>query len=385
MSSPHGRRVLALALVAGWPLLVSSPAAQREPIVLIPAPSATARGALPLSPQEALAHFRARIASEGEMSIIVEVRVPAVPEGVAAAGQTIDETSVIAEVQRRVMRRLPAQTHEVRPSEVIPFIALVADARTFEILLSDSDVISIQEDFAVPPALADSVPLVQATVAWGKGYAGRGISVAVLDTGVEKKHAIFRDGIIAEACYSGGGKKSNSLCRNGALASTASNSAAPCTYSSRCDHGTHVAAIVAGYTGVAPAAWLIAMQVFSKSNGEITSWSTDWVKALERVYTLRTKYSIAAVNMSIGGEGFTKTCDSQSRALVSIVKKLYDARIAVVVASGNDHYYNGISFPGCLSQVVSVGNATKSNKVNSSSNAASFLRLLAPGTASGRL
>ncbi len=371
----------------------AAPLAQREPVILIPGPAGAPVSGLAPSRQQALAYFRGRIAADGEIGVIVEARAPvsralAVPDEPQApdapdSAQSLAEQRLNAEARQRVIRRLPPQTHPVREYDTMPFFALIADAATLNVLLSDPNVVSIQEDFSVPPALSESVPLIQGTTAWEKGFRGDNMTVAILDSGVEKAHPTFGGGVISEACYSGGGKKASSLCRNQALSSTANNSAAPCTYVSGCFHGTHVAAIVAGNNGVARLSWIIAMQVFSKepaNESGLGAKTSDLIKALERVYALRTKYSIASVNMSIGGGGFTKTCDSQSPSMVSIINKLYEARIAVVVASGNDGYYNGVSWPACHAKAVSVGNTTKTDKVNSSSNAASFLRLLAPGT-----
>ena len=127
------------------------------------------------------------------------------------------ESRMLSEARQRVIRRLPPQRHEVREFDVIPFFALVADARTFEVLLSDPDVVSIQEDFQLRTHLAQSVPLVQATQAWAAGFTGKGRTVAILDTGVEKKHTDFGGRVVGEACYSGGGVKTDSYCKSGAL------------------------------------------------------------------------------------------------------------------------------------------------------------------------
>ena len=54
--------------------------------------------------------------------------------------------------------------------------------------------------------------------------------------------------------------------------------------------------------GVAPEAGIIAIQVFSR-DGDVWpgAWSSDLIKGLERVYELRNTYTIASVNMSLGG------------------------------------------------------------------------------------
>ena len=387
---PARRRFASLAcVIAGLFIVHLAPAAQRAPVRLIPGPAATPRSGLAPSPQDALAYFRARIAAERELSVIVEVRAPGLPSADADAGAEIEEAdpvrvlaeaAILREARQRVIRRLPPRAEPVREYEVIPFFAVLADAATFDVLLSDPNVVSIQEDAPLPPALADSIPLIQADTAWTAGYSGGDATVAILDTGAQKGHPIFTGGVVSEACYSGGGKKASSLCKNRVLSSTASGSGAPCTFSERCSHGTHVTAIAAGVTGVAKESLIISMQVFSNVSGEALSYPSDQVKGLERVYALRTKYSIASANISIGGGGYTKTCDSNNPAMVAIVKKLYDERIAVVVSSGNDGFINGVTSPACLTKVISVGNTTKSDEIYHTSNDVSFLSLLAPGT-----
>ena len=331
--------------------------------------------------QNALAHFRARLATDRQLRVIVEVRAPALSSAETLdAAQELAEYRTLSQARQRVIRRLPAQRNPVHEFDVIPFFALVADATTFEILLSDPNVISIQEDFQVKTDLGQSVPLVQGKQAWAKGFTGKGMTVAILDTGVEKTHTAFGGRVVGEACYSGGGVKADRFCKGGALASTAKNSGLPCKPLSACSHGTHVAAIAAGSTRVAKDASIIAMQVFSKSGADVVSWSSDMIKGLTRVYALRNSRKIATANMSIGSGGYAETCDDLSPGTKSIVAKLVTARIATVVSSGNDGYINGMSWPACMTKVVSVGNTTKKNKVTSSSNSASFLSLMAPGT-----
>jgi subtilisin family serine protease len=111
------------------------------------------------------------------------------------------------------------------------------------------------------------------------GYAGAGTSVAILDTGVLKTHPFLAGRVIAEACFSttDSGYGSTSLCPGGATSVIAPNSAMPCPVTVRsCNHGTHVAGIVAGnrltingvdISGVAPDAKLISIQIYSRFPG----------------------------------------------------------------------------------------------------------------------
>jgi hypothetical protein len=207
--------------------------------------------------------------------------------------------------------------------------------------------------------------------------------VAILDTGVEKTHSAFGNRVKGEACYSGGGDSSQSFCPGGALAVKGPGTAGPCDLSlddGACTHGTHVAGIAAGSTGVAKEATIVAIQVFSNISGEVQAYTSDIIAGLERAYALRSTFDMASVNLSLGGGGYTATCDSVSPATTAAMNTLVAGRIAPVVASGNDSYTNAISWPGCISSVVSVGSTTKADVVSSFSNSANFLKLLAPGS-----
>ena len=107
------------------------------------------------------------------------------------------------------------------------------------------------------------------------------------------------------------------------------------------------------------------------------TYSSDQIAGLERVFALRTVHNVVAVNMSLGGGPTSSFCDNDSRK--PIIDNLRSARIATVVAAGNDSQKAAISKPACISSAVSVGSTTKSDTVAGSSNVASFVSLFAPG------
>ena len=102
------------------------------------------------------------------------------------------------------------------------------------------------------------------------------------------------------------------------------------------------------------------------------------MKGLERVYALRSTYTIAAANLSLGGGAYSSNCDSEGGK--SSIDNLRAAGIATVIASGNDGYCGYISWPACISSAISVGATDDSDQVASYSNSASFMSLLAPGS-----
>ena len=71
-------------------------------------------------------------------------------------------------------------------------MAVELDPRQLEALLASGLVVSVHEDRRVRPHLKQSVPLVQAPVAWGQGATGEGQVVAILDTGVDSSHPSSR-------------------------------------------------------------------------------------------------------------------------------------------------------------------------------------------------
>jgi subtilisin len=322
--------------------------------------------------------------------VIVGHRAAAVPEAQLSSQAAVNfQRGAIGQMTQAVLNSMPAgSATSIKQFETIPFFAVEVDAAGLAALRSSPLVASIEEDVAVPPTLAQSAPLVQATDAASAGFTGAGWTVAILDTGVLKTH----DGltVVSEACYSTNSATSTSFCPGAASSSTGNDSGLPCTGVSSCDHGTHVAGIAAGnmsgLPGVARGATIIAIQVFSRfTSGCGTgvsacplSRTSDRVLAHERVLALSSQFNIASVNMSIGGGGFSSPCGSSAEK--TAIDNLRAAGIATVVSSGNDSTASAISYPACISSAVSVGSTTKSDVVSSFSNAASFLSLLAPGS-----
>jgi subtilisin family serine protease len=156
-----------------------------------------------------------------------------------------------------------------------------------------------------------------------------------------------------------------------------------------------------GFDGVAKGAGVVAVQVFSlfpnyygANQGEVLSYSSDQIRGLERVYALVKQVvnplKIAAVNMSLGGGKYSRTCDVYYGATKSAIDNLRSVGVATVIAAGNDGWKTSISGPACISTAISVGAtcdeaggnwcATGVDDVAGYSNIASFVSLVAPGS-----
>ena len=291
----------------------------------------------------------------------------------------------------------------------VPAAVVTVDASMLNELEANPMVKAIYPNIMLKPTLTESVDVVFRGHK-SSDYDGTDWAVVVIDTGVDKSHSFLKTGntqkVISEACYSGGGynpsifREVDRLCPGNFEVTTATGSGVHCSRYSGCDHGTHVAGIAAGdganFGGVARAGNIIAIQVFTGLNDVlgfnpcggpfscITAYSSDIIKALERVYALRNTHKIAAVNMSLGFGQFSTECPSVNRTMSSIINLLKQAGIATVVSSGNSGYSSSIGFPACLPNAISVGateNSTgKFDQRASYSNVSSQLDLYAPGS-----
>ncbi|MEM8559636.1 MAG: S8 family serine peptidase, partial [Bacteroidota bacterium] len=336
----------------------------------------------------------------GVVPVIVRLDVPFLPEGRLFATDVRQQRARLAERRDQVLSTLAANgvtVERVKRYKTVPVVALSVTAEGLRFLAASPLVRFVEEDEIVRPNLAESTALIGAPAAWSSGYTGAGQAVAVLDTGVDGSHPFLQGKVVAEACYSGsaGG---TSVCPNGQQVQTGPGAGQSCSPgTSGCDHGTHVAGIAAGkgssFSGVAPDADIIAVQVFTQFSGFsscfpgpspcVGAYTSDIIDGLEFVYAQRNTLNVAAANMSLGGGANSSPCDSDPRK--PIIDNLRSAGIATVIASGNGGNSNGISAPGCISTAISVGSTddgslgTGVDAVSSFSNSDTFLDLLAPG------
>src|SRR4051812_33930082 len=232
----------------------------------------------------------------------------------------------------------------VRPLGRFPFAALTVNAAQLQALLASGLVEAVAEDGIARPNLAESVPLVDGPQAQTAGATGAGWAVAVLDTGTDSSHPFLGGRVVAEACFSdaGGSGGGTTLCPNGQYQQVGTGAARPCTFTSTCSHGTHVAGIAAGrnatMTGVAPSAGIVAVQVFTNIGGSLGAYNSDIVLGLDQVLTFAGNgLKIASVNLSLGGSLYSTYCDSfDGGATKYAIDQLRAAGIATAIAAGNN-------------------------------------------------
>lgn len=227
------------------------------------------------------------------------------------------------------------------------FVAKVTGA-AWKRLAHDERVRSIEVDRVLRPHNGEAGTLTGARqVEQTLGFIGRGVRIAVLDTGVDRTHPDLDGGIIAEKCF---------VQPNGCPpAGTNVGDLAP---DIALGHGTHIAGTLTGNgplapRGIAAGSELVMVRVF---DAVAYGNEADWALALDWVLTQRATYGFRLVNLSMGtDDAYTGACDSAWPAMGDAVARLRDAGVAAFSSTGNSAIDGGITAPACLAATISVG------------------------------
>ncbi|GAB2624958.1 hypothetical protein GCM10027168_65930 [Streptomyces capparidis] len=221
--------------------------------------------------------------------------------------------------------------------------------------------------------------------AWDRST-GRGVTVAVIDTGVVP-HSDLDANVVAgydfisdaTAARDGGGRDSNPRDQGDWNAAGECNGA-PASNSSW--HGTHVAGTVAaatnngrGIAGIAYNAKVQPVRVLGKCGGSFSdiidaiTWSSGGSVAGVPANPTPAK----VINMSLGGGG---TCNS---AIQSAINGAVGRGTAVVVAAGNENRNASSSVPANCSNVITVAATDREGNRAQYSNYGTTVDVAAPG------
>ncbi len=234
-----------------------------------------------------------------------------------------------------IKHRLSHLTSFECPKEIVPELN-VREARVFHITDLNAD----------KQIGADKV--------WAEGITGKGIKIAVLDTGIDTDHPELKDSYLGGYDY-------------------VNNDPYP---EDDHGHGTHVAGIITSNgvqdnnsKGVASDSGIYMYKV---CNADGACYEDDMIAAMEAAVETDAK----VMSISIGGGSYTsENCDDDP--LAQKVNWVVDQGLTVVVSAGNDG--RGVSSPGCASKAIAVGAVDSSNNVPYWSGRGKALDILAPG------
>jgi serine protease AprX len=240
----------------------------------------------------------------------------------------------------------------LREFKILYGLAVILPLGVLGTLALDLGVASITTDRPMKPLMDVTQAAVGADVAQNNyGLDGRGIGVAVIDSGINSDDEDLKSGpyTASRVVYSENFVRGESTTRD--------------TYG----HGTHVAGIIAGdgtsstcstcyrkIEGIAPRAKLINLRVLNAKGG---GYESDVIAGVEKAMTLQNTYNIKVINLSIGAGVY----DSYLKDPLCKVANLAWNRGMLVVASagnfGNTEYgpYGLITSPGNSPYVLTVG------------------------------
>ena len=201
-----------------------------------------------------------------------------------------------------------------------------------------SDIVEyISDDVKMSALLNVAAQEVGASIANDTGYLGRGIGIAILDTGIYP-HQDFtrpRNRIVAFRDF-------------------VNNRQSP--YDDH-GHGTFVAGVAAGngyssggkYRGIAPEANIIGVKVMDKDG---SGNSSDIVAGMQWVVDHQQEYNVRIMSLSLGA----KPSNSRFDPLAAAVEAVWKKGIVVVAAAGNSGpKQNTIATPGISPMILTVG------------------------------
>lgn len=192
-------------------------------------------------------------------------------------------------------------------------------------------------DGRVEANLEQSIPQIGANTVWESGFTGKGVKVAVLDSGIDPNHPDL-SGQIEEAKSFVPGE----------------------TVDDKHGHGTHVASTVLGTgtasegknKGVAPEARLLVGKVLNDGGSGLDSWIIDgmeWASDNAKI-----------VSMSLGSSEPSDGTDPMAQAVNRLSE---DKGTLFVIAAGNAGYEGAIGSPGAADAALTIGAVDKSDKI----------------------
>ncbi len=193
-----------------------------------------------------------------------------------------------------------------------------------------------------------------ADMVWAEGITGNGVSIAILDTGIDTDHPELMDS------YLGGYDFVNDD---------------PVPEDDH-GHGTHVAGIITSdgdsdpvSIGAAPRAGIYVYKVCDSGG---SCYEDDMMAAMEAAV----QAGAEVMSISIGGGVYTsENCDSDP--LAAKVNWAIGQGLTAVIAAGNNG--RGVSSPGCASGAIAVGAVDITNNVPYWSGRGPALDIVAPG------
>lgn len=224
-------------------------------------------------------------------------------------------------------------------------------------------VIMIELDGILTVQNGDAAVLHGVDTAWQEtGYDGSGVTVAIIDTGIDGAHASLDD--LDDDNSTNDPKVIGFFdpVNNPDL----TNGTEVFPYDDQ-GHGSHCAGTTAGtgapnyeHIGMAPQAHLVGVKVLDA--GGSGSFATV-MRGMEWTVDNRYQFNIRAASMSLGGPGLIEWTSSEEDSVNRYANEMVRSGIAMFIAAGNNGISAQIGTPGSAEDVITVGALDKNSAI----------------------
>ncbi|MED6312622.1 MAG: S8 family serine peptidase [Candidatus Thermoplasmatota archaeon] len=230
-------------------------------------------------------------------------------------------------------------------------------------LLELPGVVFIELDGILEVQMEDVVPIHGVDLVWqDTGYTGAGVTMAIIDTGIDANHSGLDDL-----------DDDNSTNDTKVLAffdavnnPGATNGSEIHPYDDN-GHGTHCAGITAGtgaptfqHVGVAPHANLVGVKVLS---GGGSGTYAQVMAGMQWTVEKRHEFNIRAASMSLGGPAVSEWTTSEQESVNRMANEMMRAGVAIFIAAGNSAFSAQIGTPGSAEDAITVGALDKDTAI----------------------
>ena len=272
-----------------------------------------------------------------------------------------EEVSAESGIQQRVIITFKKDVNELlieevdgeinREFESMPVASVTLSEIGLKELENNSNISKIEKDILVRTSaqIQDwGIQSIKAPLAWGTGYTGKGVKIAVIDSGISPHEDLVIAGGQSFVDYT-------------------------TSYYDDNGHGTHVAGIIAakdnglGIKGVASEADIYAVKAINQNGSSYLSnviAGIDWAISND----------MDIINLSLGTQ-------VNSYAFQNIVDKAYNKGILVIAAAGNDGtgFGDTVDYPARYASVIGVGAIDQQGNHASFSSTGTSVEISAPG------
>ncbi|MCI0349621.1 MAG: S8 family peptidase [Acidobacteriales bacterium] len=248
---------------------------------------------------------------------------------------------VIQLTEKSVSFKFGMKTQRGRFMKNVEMVSMTIAATDIPVVAAMNSVRYISWDRPVRMSLDHAAKAVAADVGWSYGLKGKGLAVAVIDSGIWEHPDLNEFGSpVSRVVYS------ESFVPGDASTSDLYG------------HGTHVAGIVAGngqssangykgeYRGIAPEVNIVNLRVLD-ANGQGADSAV--IAAIDRAIEFKSKYNIGVINLSLGRPVYESYVNDP---LCQAVEAAWKAGIVVVVAAGNGGRDNTLGTRGYATVAV---------------------------------